>query len=212
MQLSQRPAARGIRGADDDPRESTGSNCCAHQPGPDGRGRRLSEEPGRLHRENGHFRTGGSHFRDGIHGRSGRHSTPHVPFALRVEHRARWIDGLTSRSHPFLGLGVRFIRRSLRFPFRGPKRVHWELAAGYQQSLSPILGNHSVFRRSAVVGREGQWLNSDWRDRLRAELNAGFEFRLPESQRLLVQATVASMVAGPDQGAVQPGVSIGYAW
>jgi len=136
-----------------------------------------------------------------------------APLGIRLEHRFRTLGASSSRSHPYLGLGVRFVRRELPYNVpRSPVEPYVEGAVGYQVGLRPLLGTGSTIRRSAVVGTEAQWLVRGDQERLRLEVVPGFAFRRPSNRRLLVHLTLGVAMTGAEAGDVYPGLSLGYRW
>lgn len=136
-----------------------------------------------------------------------------APLGIRLEHRFRAVGASSARSHPYLGLGVRFVRRELHYAGpHSPVEPYAEAAVGYQAALRPLLGTGSTIQRSAVLGTEVQWLSGSDGDRLRLEVAPGLELKRSSNRRLLVHLTLGVAVAGAEAGDVSPGLSLGYRW
>lgn len=134
-----------------------------------------------------------------------------APFGLRLEHRVRSVGG-ASRTHPYVGLGVRFVRRAPAYDYRGNVSPYFEAAAGYQGSLQPVLGRGSFVRRNAVLAGEAQWLYGSAGERFRVQVAPGLAIKRPSNRRIRVHLTLGVTVAGAETGDVYPGLSLGYRW
>lgn len=134
-----------------------------------------------------------------------------APFGLRLEHRVRSVGG-SSRTHPYLGLGVRFVRRAPVYGAHGRVSPYFEAAAGYQLSLQRMLGTGSVLRRSAVLGTEVQGLYGRKDERFRLQVAPGLAIERSSERQLRVHLTVGMTVAGAEAGDVYPCLSLGYRW